>query len=179
MLAQLVGFAVLALTLVRPLQLGFGANVPPYLLRFDPCGCSEDEKAHDVRTECSDGGLCNRETGQCECGGLFHGAACEYMICPGGTDDACHAHGRLGGAAEWSIEVIDSPASTLGPNGAYQSSCCSRVRRLHVGVCASSYPHPTRLLRQVPGTIFLTTVVTLQWTKDGNNWPPCRRLLRR
>lgn len=55
---------------------------------------SEDEKAHDKRTECSDGGLCNRETGQCECGGLFHGAACEYMICPGGITDACNGHGR-------------------------------------------------------------------------------------
>ncbi|CAM9684713.1 unnamed protein product [Pylaiella littoralis] len=58
---------------------------------------SADGKAHDERTECSDGGVCNRETGGCECADLFHGAACEYMICPGGTTDACHGHGSLVG----------------------------------------------------------------------------------
>ncbi|CAM9607255.1 unnamed protein product, partial [Sphacelaria rigidula] len=85
---------------------------------------SEDEKAHDVRTECSDGGLCNRETGQCECGGLFHGAACEYMICAGGTDDACHTHGRLDGAAKLNMLWLFS---------------CQTIRRLHMrttGCCA-------------------------------------------
>ncbi|CAM9660147.1 unnamed protein product [Choristocarpus tenellus] len=55
---------------------------------------STTDKAHDKRTECSDGGICNRETGICNCGPLFHGAACEYMICPGGTANACHGHGR-------------------------------------------------------------------------------------
>lgn len=55
---------------------------------------SADNKAHDQRSECSDGGMCNLETGQCECGDLFHGAACEYMICPGGVGNACHGNGR-------------------------------------------------------------------------------------
>ncbi|CAM9408980.1 unnamed protein product [Discosporangium mesarthrocarpum] len=76
---------------------------------------STTDKAHSKRAECSDGGVCNRETGRCECGNLFHGAACEYMICPGGIEDACHGHGRypLGfpspaAIVPWFDEVLNS-----------------------------------------------------------------------
>ncbi|CAM9494096.1 unnamed protein product [Scytosiphon promiscuus] len=74
---------------------------------------SAEDKAHDERTECSDGGLCNRETGACECGDLFHGAACEYMICPGGTTDACHGHGRNSKSTVQCLPAVDSTISFL------------------------------------------------------------------
>ncbi|CAM9276828.1 unnamed protein product [Hapterophycus canaliculatus] len=73
---------------------------------------SAEGKAHDERTECSDGGLCNRETGACECGDLFHGAACEYMICSGGTTDACHGHGRCMTMAELALEAENNGDAT-------------------------------------------------------------------
>ncbi|CAM9203672.1 unnamed protein product [Ectocarpus sp. 12 AP-2014] len=73
---------------------------------------SAEDKAHDKRTECSDGGFCNRETGACECADLFHGAACEYMICPGGTTDACHGHGRCMTMAELATFADDNGDAT-------------------------------------------------------------------
>lgn len=39
--------------------------------------------------ECSNKGICDRETGECVCNPLFDGAACQRMICP----NACSGHG--------------------------------------------------------------------------------------
>lgn len=42
--------------------------------------------------ECSNAGLCNRDTGECECYDGFEGASCSRMSCPGnGTQ--CNGHG--------------------------------------------------------------------------------------
>ena len=43
--------------------------------------------------ECSNSGLCNRLTGQCECFEGFDGAACQRVSCPGYPDDLCSGHG--------------------------------------------------------------------------------------
>eukprot|EP00940_MAST-03C_sp_MAST-3C-sp2_P001904 g1904.t1 len=53
---------------------------------------SGTDTAH-ARTECSNMGLCNRETGKCQCRKGFTGAACERMECPGQHYD-CNGHGR-------------------------------------------------------------------------------------
>ncbi|CAM9541707.1 unnamed protein product, partial [Phaeothamnion confervicola] len=55
---------------------------------------SADETAHDSWEECSGAGLCDRETGFCQCGGLFSGGACEYMVCPNGRGSGIA--GRVG-----------------------------------------------------------------------------------
>ena len=48
------------------------------------------DTAHNVM-ECSNRGICNRETGECECeSDRFEGAACERKTCPSN----CNAHGR-------------------------------------------------------------------------------------
>ena len=54
-----------------------------------------NEQAHQPK-ECSNKGLCNRITGECECQPLFEGEACERMTCPGKTSPAgvCSGHGR-------------------------------------------------------------------------------------
>jgi copper chaperone CopZ len=59
---------------------------------------SADDRGHDQWTECSDAGICNRESGKCTCGNLFKGAACEDMVCPGekfeiGAQETCSGHG--------------------------------------------------------------------------------------
>ena len=50
------------------------------------------DTAH-ARAECSNAGICNRETGACLCSVGFEGPACERMSCPGGPDLPCNAHG--------------------------------------------------------------------------------------
>lgn len=51
-----------------------------------------DNVAHQILAECSDGGVCNRDFGECECDANFEGAACEYLKCPGETE--CSGHGE-------------------------------------------------------------------------------------
>jgi len=47
-------------------------------------------------SECSNAGLCNRNTGVCECQLGFTGAACDRLTCPGATADSagCSDHGQ-------------------------------------------------------------------------------------
>ena len=54
---------------------GFPASV-------DTDGVIQEQSAHRY-AECSNAGVCNRLTGECECYELFTGGACERMICPG------------------------------------------------------------------------------------------------
>jgi len=61
---------------------------------------TEDNKAHDVLVECSNMGLCDTAEGICSCRDGFFGAACEYMICGGGTDFPCSGHGQCLSMAE-------------------------------------------------------------------------------
>lgn len=49
-----------------------------------------DDSAH-YYMECSNAGICNRETGVCDCYDGFEGAACQRMSCPGLP--VCNGHG--------------------------------------------------------------------------------------
>mmetsp|Transcript_6213 Transcript_6213/g.9365 ORF Transcript_6213/g.9365 Transcript_6213/m.9365 type:complete len:755 (+) Transcript_6213:104-2368(+) len=58
-----------------------------------------DNMAHAEFTECSNMGVCNRKTGECECRRGFSGAACDQLACPLGTatkggKKPCSGHGR-------------------------------------------------------------------------------------
>ena len=63
---------------------------------------SADNVAHVFEhTECSDMGLCDRETATCMCVDGFTGAACNRLSCPGsdtegdlGDDSVCNGHGQ-------------------------------------------------------------------------------------
>jgi len=67
-----------------------------------PCGASwfdhpveENNKAHDTHTECSNKGICNRETGMCACHSGFEGEACQRLSCPKDADgNTCSNHGK-------------------------------------------------------------------------------------
>ncbi len=56
----------------------------------------EDNLAHVFdSTECSDQGICDRETGECRCFPGFTGSSCNRLTCPGETeDDVCNGHGQ-------------------------------------------------------------------------------------
>lgn len=55
-----------------------------------------DNVAHDVFTECSSMGVCDRRSGECSCRKGYEGAACERMSCPGriSTSSDCSGRGR-------------------------------------------------------------------------------------
>lgn len=46
--------------------------------------------------ECSNAGLCNRDTGECQCQEGFSGAACNRLTCPGYSTESegCNGHGK-------------------------------------------------------------------------------------
>ncbi|KAE9046692.1 hypothetical protein PR001_g4462 [Phytophthora rubi] len=54
---------------------------------------SDDNVAHQLRSECSDAGGCDRSNGQCKCQAPYTGSACELMAC-GGTDIECNGNGQ-------------------------------------------------------------------------------------
>jgi len=78
---------------------------------------SEDDKAHDAMVECSNMGICDTAEGVCSCRDGFFGAACEYMICGGGTDTPCNGNGQCLSMAELAIKATsngDAAATTYG-----------------------------------------------------------------
>lgn len=51
--------------------------------------------------ECSDGGMCDRSSGQCKCFPQYEGVACERTVCPGD----CSGHGVCKSNIELSVEA--------------------------------------------------------------------------
>ncbi len=62
------------------------------LAQYAPHNKTHSWEAH-YKKECSDAGICNRDSGQCECFPGFSGKACEYRTCLG-IDNECSGHGR-------------------------------------------------------------------------------------
>lgn len=64
-------------------------------LPYDPVNDppTENDRAHNL-AECSNMGVCNRETGECQCHPGFEGAACERLSCPLVRGLSCSGHGR-------------------------------------------------------------------------------------
>ena len=50
--------------------------------------------------ECSNKGICNRRTGECDCFDGYDGVACQRASCPGWPLDTCSGHGRCLTAAQ-------------------------------------------------------------------------------
>lgn len=53
-----------------------------------------DNIAHDVFVECSNAGRCDRDSGNCQCGDGYEGAACERLTCPLLGAGKCSGNGR-------------------------------------------------------------------------------------
>lgn len=72
-----------------------------------------NDAAHERIVECSDGGVCDRKSGECSCLSYYTGAACERSVCP----DECNNNGiciTLKNIAERADEVISPDNSGLG-----------------------------------------------------------------
>jgi hypothetical protein len=79
----------------------------------------QNNRAHIFQhTECSDQGICNRETGECRCMDGFTGASCNRMTCPGPTpEEWCNGHGQcvdMATLAEAAIVNGDAADFTYG-----------------------------------------------------------------
>ena len=59
--------------------------------------------------ECSNRGICNRDTGLCECQDIFEGNACERLKCPSGSNGKiCSGYGVCATMAEMaSLRVVN------------------------------------------------------------------------
>ena len=77
-----------------------------------------DDLVHSARSECSDMGICDYSTGTCTCADGFFGAACEYMLCPGGTTNACSGHGECMSMSELALVAEDNGDATEYTYGA-------------------------------------------------------------
>ncbi|CAK4637297.1 unnamed protein product [Aphanomyces euteiches] len=64
---------------------------PQDLAWFDMAG--GNNAAHGLAV-CSNAGVCDPATGQCNCAQGFEGAACQRMKCPGAGDPPCSGHGQ-------------------------------------------------------------------------------------
>ncbi|TMW62324.1 hypothetical protein Poli38472_009817 [Pythium oligandrum] len=64
---------------------------------------------HNQLAVCSNGGTCDRATGECQCFSPFSGTACDELKCPG--EPLCNGHGQCMSIRQWSNEAdVDDPA---------------------------------------------------------------------
>lgn len=91
------------------------------------------QTAHEY-AECSNAGVCNRQSGECECFPGFEGAACQRMPCPG-EDRECSGHGicqslkevaRKNDHSEYKLWDKDLLHSCLCDPGFYGRDCSLR-----------------------------------------------------
>lgn len=85
---------------------GFGSATDVSPIKTNDCSkatCPAGKAWSDVPTsatqahalaECSGVGLCNRESGACECFDGFEGDSCQRLVCPSSTAGECSGHGR-------------------------------------------------------------------------------------
>lgn len=98
-----------------------GYHGPDCSLKYCPFGIAwagvptARDTVHDRKAECSNMGICDRNTGVCKCRAGFEGPACERLWCPrtkGGVD--CSGHGRCmslsQAGAEWNgAQLVRDP----------------------------------------------------------------------
>lgn len=88
--------------------------------------------AHEYR-ECSNKGLCDRQTGTCACFEGYDGSACQRASCPSNADGVCSGHGTCETIAEIAKRDYDNyyqlwdADATMGCvcDGGYTGSDCS------------------------------------------------------
>ncbi|OQS02340.1 hypothetical protein THRCLA_05277 [Thraustotheca clavata] len=136
-------------TKVCTCQAGWGApneislfKAPDCSQRTCPVGLSwssvptSASTAHDVLAECSDMGICNPQTGECQCFDGFNGAACERAGCP----NDCSGHGICRSMRYLATYLNALPLSTLS-NSYYglQSTTTWDQDRIFGCICDSTW----------------------------------------
>lgn len=87
--------------------------------------------------ECSNAGICNRNTGKCECFDGFEGDACQRMSCP----NDCSGHGKC---VSLSVMASEANAFPTGISTSYGSDATNPTttwdaERIYGCVCDSSW----------------------------------------
>lgn len=117
-------------------------------LRTCPSGLSwfdyptRDQFAHRTYTECSDMGLCDQSTGQCQCRDGFYGQACEMMSCDGEnpTIRKCGGHGRCMSMSELAVLALDNGDATSYTYGTDPNNALTwDGSRVHGCLCDEGY----------------------------------------
>lgn len=72
--------------------------------------------------ECSNRGLCNRQTGECECFPGYTGSACRRSVCPSVTAEECSGHGTCETIAE--LAALASSSYSLWDKDMQRSCLC-------------------------------------------------------
>lgn len=94
------------------------------------------DTAH-ATAECSNAGICNRNTGQCECFAGFEGDACQRMSCP----NDCSGHGKC---VSLSVMASETNGFPFGVDTSYGSDSTDSTttwdaHRIYGCVCDSSW----------------------------------------
>lgn len=83
-------------------------------------------QAH-YHAECGNKGICNRESGECECFASYSGKGCKRMSCPGSIEgmEQCSGHGTCETMQEIARDYQDR---RTGPGHKYQDLSCTSQR---------------------------------------------------
>jgi hypothetical protein len=104
---------------------------------------TSDNTAHLDLTECSSMGICNRETGVCDCVHGFEGAACERLSCPTSSLtplEACSGHGACLSMASLAGVATDNGDATSRTYGAIPNDPAAWDHDMIMGChCDSGY----------------------------------------
>jgi hypothetical protein len=105
------------------------------------------DNAHNL-AECSNQGICNRQTGSCSCQSGFEGSACDRRSCAG----QCNSHGRCQ-SMEYYASNRDPGAivhTTISDFSVYSYSTIWDARKMYGCSCDDGYFGYECLLRRCP-----------------------------
>merc|ERR1719353_1729989 len=108
-----------------------------------------EEHEHKDNVECSDGGICDRSSGQCACFPGYTGAACQRTVC----ENDCSGHGICQSNVDFSIDAslsAGTPDTAFGRDKRYLNAWDSG---LHYGCkCDLGFRGPDCSLQECPST---------------------------
>lgn len=162
-----VRFSSTSLNYVRT-QAHPGGDWESWPSTFDPIG-----EAH-FAMECSNRGLCGRETGECSCFEGFTGAGCRRTVCP----DGCSGHGQCksvrqqSGAFSYDLWDADMSRSCLCDPGFDGPSCANRKCPVGDDPLTVDDQHETQWIDVYlsTGASFSGTVTLAYVDNNGEKW---------
>merc|ERR1719456_513826 len=63
-----------------------------------------DNAKHKTGVECSDGGICDRATGECSCFAGYEGSSCQRTVCP----NECSGHGTCRSNQDFAVDFSEA-----------------------------------------------------------------------
>jgi hypothetical protein len=101
---------------------------------------SADDTAHAL-AECSNMGLCNRDTGLCSCRAGFTGYACERLDCPANEYGTCSGHGSCYSMSQLALLSENNGELRQVTYGATPSAATWDAASIYGCYCDAGYYH--------------------------------------